>query len=56
MILPPVAAVPLMIAAVAIGATLMYASVLDARERRVPHKTWRPALAIALRRPSGYMG
>ncbi len=48
MILPPVAAVPLMIAAVAIGVTLMYASVLDAKERRVPHKTWRPALAIAI--------
>ncbi|HOI13901.1 MAG TPA: A24 family peptidase C-terminal domain-containing protein [Methanoculleus sp.] len=48
MILPPAAAVPLMIAAVAVGVTLMYASVLDARERRVPHKTWRPALAIAV--------
>lgn len=48
MILPLVVAVPLMIAAAAIGVTLIYASVLDARERRVPHRTWRPALAIAI--------
>jgi len=48
MILPPVIAVPLMLAAVAIGVTLVYASILDARERRVPHRTWRPALALAV--------
>lgn len=48
MILPPVAAVPLMIGVVAIGITLMYASILDIRERRVPHRTWRPALVIAI--------
>ena len=48
MTLPPVASVPLMIAAAAIGVTLMYASVLDAKERRVPHRTWRPALIIAV--------
>ncbi len=38
---------PLAITAVAIGATLLYASYRDLRERRVPHKTWRPALLIA---------
>lgn len=48
MTLPPVVAIPLMVAAVAIGATLVYASVLDAKERRVPHKTWRPALIVAV--------
>ncbi|MFA5613857.1 MAG: A24 family peptidase C-terminal domain-containing protein [Methanoculleus sp.] len=48
MTLPLVVAIPLMIATVAIGVTLIYASVLDARERRVPHKTWRPALALAI--------
>ncbi|NLM28871.1 MAG: peptidase A24 [Methanomicrobiales archaeon] len=48
MTLPLVVAVPLMIATIAIGITLIYASVLDVRERRVPHKTWRPALAIAI--------
>jgi len=48
MILPPVVVVPLMVAAAAIGVTLIYASILDARERRVPHRTWRPALAIAI--------
>ncbi|KUK61147.1 MAG: Peptidase A24A, prepilin type IV [Methanoculleus marisnigri] len=48
MILPPVVAVPLMIAAAAIGVTLMYASILDVKERRVPHRTWRPALVIAI--------
>ncbi len=50
MILPLVVSVPLMIAAAAIGGvTLIYASILDAKERRVPpHKTWRPALAIAI--------
>ena len=48
MTLPLVVAVPLMIATIAIGITLIYASILDARERRVPHKTWRPALVIAV--------
>jgi len=48
MILPLVISVPLMIAAAAIGITLIYASILDAKERRVPHRTWRPALAIAI--------
>lgn len=48
MTLSPVIAIPLIIATVAIGATLIYASVLDARDRRVPHRTWRPALAIAI--------
>jgi preflagellin peptidase FlaK len=48
MILLPVVAIPLMIAAVAIGVTLIYASILDAKERRVPHKTWRPALMVAI--------
>ena len=48
MTLPPVIAVPLAIAAAAIGVTLIYASYLDLRERRVPHKTWRPALAITI--------
>ncbi len=48
MILSPVVSVPLMIAATAIGITLIYASILDAKERRVPHKTWRPALVIAI--------
>lgn len=48
MILPLVVSVPLMIAATAIGITLIYASILDARERRVPHRTWRPALVIVI--------
>jgi archaeal preflagellin peptidase FlaK len=48
MTLPPVIIAPLMIAAAAIGFTLIYASYLDLRERRVPHKTWRPALAITI--------
>ena len=48
MILSPMVCIPLMIAAVAIGITLIYASILDAKERRVPHKTWRPALVIAI--------
>jgi len=41
-------AIPLMIAASAIGITLIYASILDLKERRVPHKTWRPALVISV--------
>ena len=48
MILLPVVAIPLMIAAVAIGVTLIYASILDAKERRVPHRTWRPALMVTI--------
>ncbi|MDD2472371.1 MULTISPECIES: A24 family peptidase C-terminal domain-containing protein [unclassified Methanoculleus] len=48
MILPPAIGVPLLIAAVVIGITLIYASILDAKERRVPHRTWRPALAVAI--------
>jgi preflagellin peptidase FlaK len=34
----------LIIPALAVGATLCYASVLDVRERRVPFKTWYPML------------
>ena len=45
---PPVVAIPLMVAAVAIGVTLVYASVLDAKERRVPHRIWNPALVVAI--------
>ena len=37
---------PLLIGAVAIGATLVYASILDLRSRRVPFRTWYPMLAI----------
>ena len=48
MILQPMVAFPLIISAGAIGITLIYASILDLRERRVPHKTWRPALVIAV--------
>ncbi|KUG20461.1 MAG: prepilin peptidase [Methanomicrobiaceae archaeon] len=39
---------PLAVIAVAIGITLIYASYRDIRERRVPHRTWRPALAVAV--------
>lgn len=38
----------LVISSVAIGLTLLYASVMDVRERRVPFKTWYPMLVIAL--------
>ena len=48
MTLPLVVTVPLMVAAAAIGTTLVYASVLDVKDRRVPHKTWRPALVFAI--------
>lgn len=48
MILLPVVAIPLMISAVAVGVTLIYASILDAKERRVPHRTWRPALMVTI--------
>ena len=37
---------PLLIGAAAIGVTLVYASVLDLRSRRVPFRTWYPMLAI----------
>jgi preflagellin peptidase FlaK len=37
---------PLLIGAAAIGATLIYASILDLRSRRVPFRTWYPMLAI----------
>lgn len=40
--------VPLTIAASAIGCTLLYASYLDVKERRVPFKTWHPMLAISI--------
>ncbi|WP_440951362.1 A24 family peptidase C-terminal domain-containing protein [Methanosphaerula subterraneus] len=39
---------PLLIAAVAIGLTLLYASVLDIRDRRVPFRTWYPMLIISV--------
>ncbi|GAB7015672.1 A24 family peptidase C-terminal domain-containing protein [Methanogenium cariaci] len=38
----------LIISSVAIALTLIYASVLDLRERRVPFKTWYPMLVVAL--------
>ncbi len=37
---------PLLIDAIAIGATLVYASILDLRSRRVPFRTWYPMIAI----------
>jgi preflagellin peptidase FlaK len=40
--------VPLVISALIIGVTLLYASVLDIRERRVPFRTWYPMLAIGI--------
>lgn len=48
MILTPEVTIPLIFAAAAIGVTLIYASVLDAKERQVPCKTWYPALVIAI--------
>lgn len=39
---------PLGIASVAVGLTLLYASVLDHRERRVPFRTWYPMLVVAV--------
>lgn len=39
---------PLLIAAVAIGLTLLYASVLDVRDRRVPFQTWYPMLILSV--------
>lgn len=37
----------LVIASLAVGATFIYASILDHRERRVPFRTWYPMLAVA---------
>jgi preflagellin peptidase FlaK len=37
---------PLLIGAIAIGATLIYASALDLRTRRVPFRTWYPMVII----------
>ncbi|MDK2974756.1 MAG: archaeal preflagellin peptidase FlaK [Methanofollis sp.] len=39
---------PLGIASVAVGLTLLYASVLDHRDRRVPFRTWYPMLVVAV--------
>ncbi|MDD1651588.1 MAG: prepilin peptidase [Methanomicrobiales archaeon] len=39
---------PLLIGALAIGITLLYASVLDLRDRRVPVRTWYPMLIVAV--------
>ncbi|WAI00746.1 A24 family peptidase C-terminal domain-containing protein [Methanogenium organophilum] len=38
----------LVLSSVAIGLTLLYASVLDLRERRVPFRTWYPMLFVAV--------
>lgn len=40
--------IPLLISAAAVGVTLLYGSVRDIRERRLPHRTWRPALIVAV--------
>jgi len=39
---------PLGIASAAVGLTLLYASVLDHRDRRVPFRTWYPMLVVAV--------
>jgi preflagellin peptidase FlaK len=39
---------PMVISAVAVLATLVYASILDIRDRRVPFKTWYPMLIIGI--------
>lgn len=39
---------PLLISSVAIAITLIYASVLDLKERRVPFKTWYPMLVVGI--------
>jgi preflagellin peptidase FlaK len=39
---------PLALSSAAVGVTLLYASVLDIRERRVPFRTWYPMLAVTL--------
>ncbi len=38
---------PLLVGAAAIGLTLIYASILDLRDRRVPFRTWYPMLVVA---------
>jgi len=40
--------VPLVLIALIIGITLLYASILDIRERRVPFKTWYPMLLAGI--------
>jgi len=40
--------IPLLISAGAVGMTLLYGSVRDIRERRLPHRTWRPAIMVAV--------
>lgn len=40
--------VPMAVSAAAVLSTLLYASVLDIRERRVPFRTWYPMLAIGI--------
>lgn len=39
---------PMIISAVAVLVTLLYASVLDIRDRRVPFRTWYPMLAVGI--------
>ena len=39
---------PLMVSLMAVLATLLYASLLDIRDRRVPFRTWYPMLAVSL--------
>jgi preflagellin peptidase FlaK len=39
---------PLALSSAAITVTLLYASVLDIRERRVPFRTWYPMLAVTI--------
>ena len=39
---------PMVISAVAVLATLVYASYLDLRDRRVPFRTWYPMLAVGI--------
>jgi Type IV leader peptidase family. len=39
---------PLALSSAVIAVTLLYASVLDVRERRVPFRTWYPMLAITI--------
>ena len=39
---------PLIISAVAVFITLLYASYLDVKDRRVPFKTWYPMLAVGM--------
>jgi preflagellin peptidase FlaK len=40
--------IPLVIGTLAIGITLLYASLLDIRERRVPFRTWYPMLLVSV--------